>query len=181
MRVTIPMEEIHLPDYKGYSMEGRTYKYSTVTPMFPFGFGLSYSTIELNNLKIKVLQAYSQKQKSALWLTPTDTLVVSFSARNSGSVPAEEVIQLYQQTKGAKFRTPQFDLKDFMRIRINPDEESQYSFHIPASRLSDFNMEGHRMLVPGTHKLFVSTSLPVTRSLELGTTPWLEGEITVKK
>ena len=95
-------------------------------------------------------------------------------------VPAEEVIQLYQQTKGAKFRTPRFDLKDFMRIRINPGEESQYSFHIPASRFSDFNMEGHRMLVPGTHKLFVSTSLPIARSLELGTTPWLEGEITVK-
>ena len=106
--------------------------------------------------------------------------MVSFSVRNPGSVPAEEVIQLYQQTKGAKFRTPRFDLKDFMRIRINPGEERQYSFHIPASRFSDFNMEGHRMLVPGTHKLFVSTSLPIARSLELGTTPWLEGEITVK-
>lgn len=178
--ITFPMDENQLPDYRSYSMEGRTYKYSTVTPMFPFGFGLGYSTIELSNLKIKVLPAYSQKQKSALYLTPTDTLVVSFSVRNPGSVPAEEVIQLYQQTKGAKFRTPRFDLKDFMRIRINPGEESQYSFHIPASRFSDFNMEGHRMLVPGTHKLFVSTSLPIARSLELGTTPWLEGEITVK-
>ena len=66
--------------------------------MFPFGFGLGYSTIELSNLKIKVLPAYSQKQKSALYLTPTDTLVVSFSVRNPGSVPPEEVIQLYQQT-----------------------------------------------------------------------------------
>ena len=48
--ITFPMDENQLPDYRSYSMEGRTYKYSTVTPMFPFGFGLGYSTIELSNL-----------------------------------------------------------------------------------------------------------------------------------
>ena len=68
-----------------------------------------------------------------------------------------------------------------MRIRIDPGKENQYFFHIPATRLSDFDMEGHRLLIPGVHKLFVSTSLPIIRSIELGATPWLEGEITIRK
>lgn len=179
--VTFPMDESQLPDYKEYSMEGRTYKYSTANPLFPFGFGLSYSTISLSNMETAVHSSKITKKSNLQEVVrrATDTLVVSFTARNTGCFHTEEVVQLYQQTVQAGFRTPRFDLKDFIRIKLAPGEERRYTFHLAAGRLADYDLNGLRTLVKGVHRLFVSTSLPITRSLELGATFWLEGEVKV--
>lgn len=179
--VTFPMDETKLPDYKDYSMEGRTYKYSSAVPMFPFGFGLSYGSVCLSAMNTTVLSAKKlKKQRFASSINKlTDTLVVSFVARNTGRIFTEEVVQLYQQTGKATFRTPQFDLKEFLRIRLAPGEERSYSFRIPAKRLSDYDESGSQTLVNGVHRLFLSTSLPTARSSELGIAPWLQAEVSV--
>lgn len=179
--VTFPMDETLLPDYKDYSMKGRTYKYSSAVPMFPFGFGLSYGSISLSEMNTTVLSVKKSKKKRFVTSIDqvTDTLVVSFVARNTGRILTEEVVQLYQQTEKATFRTPQFDLKEFLRIRLAPGEERSYSFHLSAKRLSDYDEEGSQTLVNGIHRLFLSTSLPTARSCELGIAPWLQAEVEV--
>lgn len=179
LSVTFPMDETQLPPYKDYSMVERTYKYATTSPMFPFGFGLTYSSIELADLSIeRVSTANNRSMKIASGsFTSNDTLVVSFAASNTGEYATGEVVQCYQQTAGTRFRTPLFDLKEFIRIHLLPGEKRSYSFRIPVCRLVDFDEEGRRVLVKGKHKLFISTSLPIDRSRQLGSGKWLEQDL----
>lgn len=181
LSVTFPMDETQLPPYKEYSMIGRTYKYSTTVPMFPFGFGLTYSSIDLANLTLERISGgkVSKKDVAVSHFVSTDTLVVSFTAANVGKYATNEVIQCYQQTSKMKFRTPEFDLKEFVRIHLMPGEKRCYTFRIPLSRLVDYNEQGQRILVKGKHKLFISTSLPTHRSRELGSGAWLEQDFTI--
>lgn len=179
LSVTFPMDETQLPPYKDYSMVERTYKYATTSPMFPFGFGLTYSSVELADLSIERVPIANNRGKKVACgsFTNSDTLVVSFTASNAGGYATGEVVQCYQQTAGARFRTPLFDLKEFIRIELLPGEKRSYSFRIPASRLADYDEKGRRRLVKGKHKLFISTSLPIDRSRQLGGGAWLEQDL----
>jgi len=167
--ITFPMDESQLPDYNDYSMDNRTYKYSTGTPMFPFGFGLTAAKVELSNLEVK------EKQ-----IKPNKDLKFSFKVNNPSKKKVSEVIQVYLRTEDKNIATPLFDLKEFMRIELEAGQAKEYSMQIPYEKFANYNDKGEQVWLNTSRKLYISTSLPTSRSLELGSPMYLESSFSVK-
>jgi beta-glucosidase len=167
--VTFPKSESQLPDYKDYSMAGRTYKYMTEEPAYPFGFGLSYAKTEFSEPKINKLR-----------FSKNDSIVVECNFSNLSTNTVEEVIQFYIQAINAPFRTPIFDLKNIQRVRLSRNESKIIHVKIPVSELMQVNEKGDKVLLKGNYKLYWGTSLPTERSKTLGANAWQEITITIK-
>src|SRR2546423_15538536 len=90
---------------------GRTYVYFKAAPLYPFGYGLSYTTF-----------AYSNLRTSAPSVGPHGTISVSFGVRNTGQRAGEEVAQLYVKHLDSKVERPAQELKGFSRVALRPGE-----------------------------------------------------------
>ena len=167
--ITFPKSEMQLPDYNDYSMTNRTYKYMMEEPQYPFGFGLSYAKTQLGELKIN-------KNK----FSKNDSILIDYSIANQSIIKADEVIQLYVQVENAQFKTPKYDLKQIQRILLNGGETKNARIKLAVSELMSVNEKGEKVLLKGNYKLFLGTSLPTTRSKELGANDWKETILTIK-
>lgn len=114
-------------------------------PLFPFGYGLSYTTFEYADLNL------SKKEMSKL-----DTLVVSCSVTNTGDFEGVEIVQLYVRDLYASITRPVKELKDFQRILLKPGETKKVTFEITAAQLSFWNNEGELLLEPGDFHVWVA-------------------------
>jgi beta-glucosidase len=158
--VTFPKSVNQLPPFDDYSMVGRTYKYMKSEPMFPFGFGLSYSTFRYDNLEIG-------KQT----IQKGEGLQVSCVVTNSGSNPSDEVVQLYLSREDVPFRVPLYDLHGFKRIYLKPGESKTVRYKLSPEDFLLIDEKGETVYIPGTLKLYMGGSLPGDRSRELGAAP----------
>ncbi|WP_026376342.1 glycoside hydrolase family 3 N-terminal domain-containing protein [Aestuariibacter salexigens] len=114
------------------------------TPLFPFGFGLSYTHF-----------AYHDVILDNLLLHTGDTLGVSLAVTNQGHVAGDEVVQLYIRDHVASATRPVRELKAFQRVSLQPGETQRVKFHLPADELAFFDARGKRCLEPGTFTLWV--------------------------
>ncbi|NOY38246.1 MAG: glycoside hydrolase family 3 protein [Chlorobi bacterium] len=166
--VTFPESVDQLPPYDDYSMEGRTYKYMTAEPLFPFGFGLSYTTFTYENLSL-----------SASVLKSGESLTATVDVVNTGDVAGDEVVQFYLSCKDADFRVPLFDLKGFRRVHLKPGERKSVSVTWNPHDLMNIDMQGNKVLVKGKYMVYAGGALPTERSLALGASPFQQAEFTV--
>jgi len=166
--ITFPKSLSQLPDYNDYSMENRTYKYMKSDPMYPFGFGLSYSQFE-----------YSQVTTNAKSYKDGQTIIVQASIKNAGKYKADEVAQLYVSVPKSNFRVPIIDLKDIKRVTIEPGQTTSISFELPVSKLYSIDNDGNKVLLKGEYKIFVGGTAPTNRSIELGASQWKEINIKI--
>lgn len=113
-------------------------------PLYPFGYGLSYTTFNYGDIELS-----SQKMKS------TDTLTISCTVINSGSVSGEEVIQLYIQDIVGSVTRPVKELKGFEKIKLEPGESRKVSFKISSTDLSFYNYDLKFVAEPGEFNVFV--------------------------
>ncbi len=140
--VTFYRSNDDLPPFEDYDMEGRTYKYFRGEPLFPFGYGLSYSAFEYATLNTDTDSYMSG-----------DTMLVSCEVSNSG-VAGEEVVQLYALRKDAPQGSPNKVLIGFGRIRLEPDRGGTLTFTVPVARLAGWDSERHEYVVdPGIYIL----------------------------
>ncbi len=167
--ITFPRSLKQLPAYENYSMEGRTYKYMKSEPMYPFGFGLSYTTF-----------SYQKISTNKTTFNENETIQIKATVKNQGNMEAEEVVQLYVSVPTADFRTPIVDLKQFKRVRIKPNQSAEIVFEIPVEKLKSVNNDGDKVLLKGNYKLYIGGSTPFKRSLELGASQWVETNITIQ-
>jgi beta-glucosidase len=144
--LTFYRSDSDLPDFNDYSMKGRTYRYFTGTPLFPFGFGLSYTTFAYDQLKLPVSLA---KAKS---------FPVSVRVSNTGKMDGEEVVQLYVSVKGEQ--APVRSLKGFQRIFLKKGESRIVRFNLTAEDLSLMNENGKPQLPKGKVVISVGSSQP---------------------
>lgn len=167
--VTFPMSIDQLPAYEDYSMAGRTYRYMEKEPMYPFGFGLSYSTFEFSDAELS-----KPKVKKGEMVTVAATL------KNSGNVDADQVVQLYITNSTSKISVPLFSLKGFERVSLKAGESKEVRFDITTDMLETINNYGESILESGTYKIYVGTSLPTKRSMDLGSVKSVEFSLVVR-
>jgi beta-glucosidase len=139
-----------LPPFEEYSMKNRTYRYFDGQPLYPFGYGLSYSKFEYNNLKL-----------SASTLNAGDPLSVDADVKNTGGHDGDEVAQLYlsfPKTPGA----PIHALRGATRIHLASGETRHVRFTLDARDLSGVNSNGDRVVAAGAYRISVGGGQPGT-------------------
>ncbi len=151
--VTFYRSDADLPDFNSYNMENRTYRYFKGTPLYGFGYGLSYTTFTYDELK-----------------TTMSGKNISVTARvtNSGKMAGEEVVQLYVSSTGSNsLPTPIRSLKGFQRIFLSPGTSKVVSFTLTPAELSVY--DEHGTLQPYTGKILISVGgrQPDTKSITL--------------
>lgn len=140
-----PLDEV--PVEASQTSEGSSSSYMDVgvKPLYPFGYGLSYTTFE-----------YGKPQLSAKELSKNDVLTVSFDLENTGKYEATEVAQLYVQDKVGTVTRPIKELKRFTRVTLKPGEKKTVSFELPISELAFWNIDMVKTVEPGDFALWVA-------------------------
>ncbi len=119
-------------------MKGRTYRYAEKTPLYPFGYGLSYTRF-----------AYRDAAVSSARVRAGDTVTVSATVENVGNVPGDEVVQLYVKDLEASCAVPVHDLRGFTRVHLGPGEAQTITFDLAPRDLMMVNDAGKRVLETG--------------------------------
>jgi len=141
-----------IPAFEDYNMKGRTYRYFTGQPLYPFGYGLSYTTFEYSNLSF---------DKSSVGAK--DDLTASVEVKNTGSVASDEVVQVYLSQPGAK-GAPVRALAGFRRVHLDPGKSQKVEVAIPNRNLSFVDETGARKIAAGTLQVWVGGGQPVGRA-----------------
>jgi beta-glucosidase len=143
--ITVPRSTGQLPDYYYQKPSAkREYLGSTVLPLFPFGWGLSYSTFK-----------YANVRATPDSIGPQGRTTVSVDVTNSGAVRGDEVVQLYIRDDVSSVTRPVKELRGFRRITLNPGETKTVEFTLGPDELSFLNRDMHRVVEPGTFTIMV--------------------------
>ncbi len=154
--ITFPASDEQQPDFRDYNMAGRTYRYLQEKPLYPFGYGLSYTTF-----------AYTDLRLSAPTIAACGAVEVSVRVANTGKMAGDEVVQLYLRDLEASVAVPNHDLRAFRRIHLAPGESARVEFELTARDFSLIDNDGNRALEPGRFTVFVGGQQPDDRSHEL--------------
>lgn len=147
--VTFYKSEADLPPFDDYSMAGRTYRYFQGQPLYPFGFGLSYTTFAYTNLRV-----------SANPISTGDTLVVSADVQNTGARAGDEVVQVYISHSPTSDTAPIRSLRGFRRIHLTPRESKTVSFELTPWAFSQVDDTGRRINQPGARVIHIGGGQP---------------------
>jgi beta-glucosidase len=141
-----------LPAFEDYSMAKRTYRYFTGEPLYPFGYGLSYTSFAYHNARVSNASV------------PADGSVnISVDVSNSGKVSGDEVVQLYLTHEGVAV-APQRALSGFRRIHLESGEQKTVTFQLNNQQLSLVDEAGNHRVVPGQVRVWIAGGQPVSRS-----------------
>jgi len=136
---TWPDSLAQLPPMMDYNIRhGRTYMYFKGKPLYPFGYGLSYTTFAYSNLKT-----------SAGKMKKDGEITVSIDVKNTGGRTGDEVVQLYVKHLKSKVERPIEELKGFKRVTLEPGESKTVDMQLPASTLAYWNVAKHAFVVEG--------------------------------
>lgn len=146
--MTFPVHVGQVPHYYNFKTSGRRYEYSDLEfyPLYPFGYGLSYTKFDYSNLQTKI--------------NSDGTVSVSVSVKNIGTKKGDEVVQLYITDMYASVKTRVMELKNFDRITLNPGEMKTVKFTLTPYELSLLNDKMDRVVEPGEFKIMVGGKSP---------------------
>jgi beta-glucosidase len=137
-----------LPAFDDYEVfNGRTYMYFEGKPIYPFGFGLSYTNFAYTNVSI---------DKTTMRFN--DTISVKLDVQNSGKLDGDEVVQLYIQQKSSGLKLPQKQLKSFQRISLKKGETKTVNFQLRRKDLSFWNEKNEFVMDPGEIQILIGAS-----------------------
>ena len=147
--ITFPTEEGQLPLTYNHHPTGRGNDYYDLSgePLYPFGFGLSYTSFEYSDLKLSKHQ-----------FTKKETLEVSVTITNTGKYAGEEVVQLYLRDKVGSLVLPVKSLKDFKKVFLNVGESKKIKFLINNEKLSFYNAKLVWDSEPGDFDIMIGAS-----------------------
>jgi beta-glucosidase len=155
--VTFPRSVGQIPVYYNHKNTGRpfkasekyTSKYTDIdnTPLYPFGYGLSYSRFAISDLKLDKLR-----------IRPTESVKVTVDVTNSGKIAGDEVVQLYIHDMAASVTRPVKELKGFKRITLQPGEKRSVEFTLGRKELEFLGRDLKPVIEPGEFEVFVGNS-----------------------
>ncbi|MCH5599392.1 glycoside hydrolase family 3 protein [Niabella ginsengisoli] len=147
--ITFPVHEAQLPLVYNHKPTGRGDDYNNLSgqPLFPFGYGLSYTNFEYSNLHL---------DKKAI--ATTDSTTLSFTIKNIGNRDGDEVVQLYIHDELASVVRPVMELKGFQRIHLKAGESKTIHFKITPELLSMLDKNLKTVIEPGTFRIMIGAS-----------------------
>lgn len=148
LAVSFPRSVGQLPIYYNHKPTARRgYLYTSKEPLFPFGFGLSYTTFEYTNLKVTPSEIGNNGRAD-----------VSVTVRNTGKRWGDEIVQLYIRDVVSTVTRSVMELKDFRRISLAPNESRTITVTVTPDKLSFLDLNMNRVVEPGTFEIMVGTS-----------------------
>jgi beta-glucosidase len=150
--VTFVLADEDLPPFEDYSMKRRTYRYLEKSPLYPFGYGLSYTTYEYSNFNL---------------IENEGGISASVVVKNTGTRIGDEVVQFYLKRNDAPIQVPNFQLCGFKRIELAPSQSEQVIVKIPLANLELIGDDGISRFDSGRFTFFVGGQQPDKRSEEL--------------
>ena len=159
-------QDVHqLPHFEDYGMKGRTYRYFTGEPLWPFGFGLSYTTFKYSGLSLP-----------AGAVAAGDPVDVTATVTNAGQVAGDEVVQLYLKFPGVP-GAPIRALRGFQRIHLAPGASRKVAFHLERRDLSMVSDDGDIIIAQGRYTLSVGGGQPGTEAPSVSGDFQINGQI----
>jgi beta-glucosidase len=167
--VTVYRAVEDLPAFEDYRMEGRTYRYFTGAPLFPFGHGLSYTTFAYGDLTVPAT------------VRAGDTVHVSVEVRNTGSREGDDVVQVYLTHLEASAPVPVRTLVGFRRVTLAAGERRTVAFAIAPRHLAVVTGAGERVIEPGRFRISAGGKQPGFAGVaDAATTGVLEGGLKIE-
>ena len=159
--ISFPRTTGHIPAYYNYKPSARRgYNLGfDVSPLFPFGYGLSYTTFAYSNLKL-----------SSPTMKTNRTVTVSIDVKNTGSRKGAEVVQMYIRDDYSSVPRPVKELKGFKKILLDPGQSQTVSFVVNPELLSFYDKDMKWVIEPGEFTIMVGTSSDKTQSIKLSVT-----------
>jgi beta-glucosidase len=158
--ITFPASTEQLPPYEDYSLQGRGYRYMKEKPLYPFGFGLSYTTFRFDRI-----------ESSAPAISAGASLRVKVFVSNTGSRDAGEVVQLYVAREDRGGDEALCALKGFARLHIPAGKQGIAEIELPVLAFETVNAVGESLLLPGNYRIIAADAAPVPGALEKGAAP----------
>ena len=155
--VTIYRSVDDLPDFEDYSMKNRTYKYLEKESLYPFGYGLTYGKVRIENASVSDSSASARE----------NGFDITVSVKNDGSVKTGEVIQIYAKALEDKNEVRNYKLVGFKRIELAAGEASDVTIGITADALKVVTDEGERVIPSGKIAIYAGFGQPDERTAEL--------------
>ena len=156
-----------LPAFEDYAMKNRTYRYFDGKPLYPFGYGLSYSKFEYGNLKLS-----SKKLKAG------DALGVDADVRNTSQRDGDEVVQLYLRFPRSPV-APRHALRGFTRIHVGAGNTQHVHFLLDARDLSEVDAKGDRIVAGGAYRITVGGGQPGTAAPQVDAGFKIKGKVAL--
>jgi beta-glucosidase len=144
LSISIPRSAGHLPVWYNHPLSAeREYKYSTFEPLYPFGYGLSYTKFEYSGLKVPARVPYGQD------------IEVSVEVKNTGGSAGDEVALLFVNDLVSSVTTPVKQLKGFERVTLQPQEVKTVNFKVAFNELALFNRRMEKVVEPGKFEVII--------------------------
>ncbi len=155
------MEEGQLPLSYNHHPTGRGNDYYDLSgePLYPFGFGLSYTTFEISDLQLNKSQ-YSE----------SETIMAKVNVKNTGTKAGSEVVQLYVKDLLATVSRPVIELKGFQKVELQPGESKSVTIEVPVKQLQFLNEKMEWVVEKGTYRIMIGNSsknLPLKQNIEV--------------
>jgi beta-glucosidase len=159
--ISIPRATCDLPPFADYRMQGRTYRYTEIEPLYPFGFGLSYTRFEYGGIRVELRDG---------------NVTACATVSNVGTRSGAEVVQCYLTHLRPPVPMPVRELQAFCRIVLAPGETQTVTFTLGRRQLEHVAIDGQRRFAAGRFRLTIGGSQPDTRSRFLGASATVETE-----
>lgn len=153
-----------LPEFTDYSMKNRTYRYMEQEALYPFGYGLSYTTFEYNDVSINSD------------VITDNGIDIKLKVSNIGAMKGRDTIQVY--VKAERPGTPNPQLKAFKKVELDVKQEKEVLIHLPNQAFSLCNEVGNRVIETGTYIIYIGNSQPDARSAVLTGKKSIEFKVT---
>lgn len=160
-----------LPEFTDYSMQNRTYRFMESDPLYPFGFGLSYTDFEYSDLELSKPEFESDY---------SGEIKVKAKIKNTGDTAGKETAQLYLKDLEASVPVPKYELRGVKAVEIAPGEVKEVEFNLTPRDFALIDNDGQAVLEAGKFRVFVGGSQPDQYSQQLRGQDTLKAEVEIK-
>jgi beta-glucosidase len=166
--VTFPVATDQLPPYEDYSMKGRTYRYMTERPLYPFGFGLSYTNFRFDSITL-----------SANTISAGGSIKAIVTLTNIGQKDADNVVQIYVSKDNLEENDPLSSLRGFRRVFIQAGKSEVVEFELTSAAFESINAHGETILAPGSYSVIAADAAPLAISEDKGASAPVSTKVNV--